>query len=66
VVEAVGTVLAMQGGFVPPTLHADEVDPACDLDVVHGTARDLAGEHVLVNAFGFGGNNASVLLRAAH
>jgi 3-oxoacyl-[acyl-carrier-protein] synthase II len=65
VVEAVGTVLAMQGGFVPPTLRVDDVDPACDLDVVCAM-RPSPGENVLLNAFGFGGNNASVLLRAAH
>lgn len=65
VVEAVGTVLAMQGGFVPPTLHVEEVDPDCDLDVVCAP-RASAGETVLLNAFGFGGNNASVLLRAVH
>jgi 3-oxoacyl-[acyl-carrier-protein] synthase II len=65
-VEAVGTLLAMQDGFVPPTLRVEEVDPECDLDVVRGAARPCAGETVLMNAFGFGGNNASVLLRAAH
>lgn len=65
-VEAVGALLAMQGGFVPPTLRFEQQDDPGDLDVVHGAARACAAESVLVNAFGFGGNNASVLLRAAH
>jgi 3-oxoacyl-[acyl-carrier-protein] synthase II len=65
-VEAVGALLAMEGGFVPPTLRVEQIDPECDLDVVCGAARASAGRTVLVNAFGFGGNNASVLLRAAH
>jgi 3-oxoacyl-[acyl-carrier-protein] synthase II len=64
-VEAVGVLLAMQGGFVPPTLRFEQPDSACDLDVVQGAARTNASEAVLVNAFGFGGNNASVLLRRA-
>jgi len=65
-VETVGTLLAMQGGFVPPTLRVEQLDPECDLDVVRGIARAWEAETVLVNAFGFGGNNASVLLRAGH
>lgn len=64
-VEAVATVLALEGGFVPATLHVDEPDPACDLDVVRGAARPLRARHVLANAFGFGGNNAAVLFRSA-
>jgi 3-oxoacyl-[acyl-carrier-protein] synthase II len=65
-VETVGTVLAMDAGFVPPTLRFEHADPACDLEVVHGAARACRAGAVLVNAFGFGGNNASVLLRSAH
>ncbi|MEO8378356.1 MAG: beta-ketoacyl-[acyl-carrier-protein] synthase family protein [Acidobacteriota bacterium] len=64
VVEAVGTILSMKGGFVPPTLNVTSVDPACDLDVVAGEARQQAGVNVLANAFGFGGNNASILFRS--
>lgn len=66
VVEAVGTILAMRGGFVPPTLRLDRRDPALDLDVVHGGARDFPSRYVLLNAFGFGGNNASITLAAAN
>ena len=63
VVEAVGTILAMNGSFVPPTLNVRDIDPACNLDVVAGEARPHPGRAVLANAFGFGGNNASLLLR---
>jgi 3-oxoacyl-[acyl-carrier-protein] synthase II len=61
VVEAVATVMAMAGGFVPPTLNIDSVDPECDLDVVRGRSRPLQADAVLANAFGFGGNNAAML-----
>jgi 3-oxoacyl-[acyl-carrier-protein] synthase II len=64
-VEAVAAILALQGGFVPATLHVDEPDPACDLDLVRGASRPLRARHVLANAFGFGGNNAAVLFRSA-
>jgi 3-oxoacyl-[acyl-carrier-protein] synthase II len=62
VVEAVGTILSMQAGIIPPTLNVRDVDPACDLDVVVSEARAHRGEFVMVNAFGFGGNNAVVIL----
>lgn len=65
-VETVAAVLALEAGFVPPTLRFEQPDPECDLDVVHGAARSCRARAVLVNAFGFGGNNASVLLRSAH
>ena len=64
-VEAVATVLALDGGFVPATLNVDEPDPACGLDVVREGARALPARTVLANAFGFGGNNAAILLRSA-
>lgn len=64
VVEAIGTILSMNGGFIPPTLNVTKVDPACgDLDVVYGESREQRGATVLANAFGFGGNNASILFR---
>jgi 3-oxoacyl-[acyl-carrier-protein] synthase II len=64
-VEAVAAILALQGGFVPATLHVERPDPACDLDLVRGASRPLRARHVLANAFGFGGNNAAVLFRSA-
>lgn len=66
VVEAVGTILSMNGGFVPPTLNVTNVDPACDLDIVSGQSRPHRGATVLANAFGFGGNNASILFRTVN
>jgi 3-oxoacyl-[acyl-carrier-protein] synthase II len=64
-VEAVAAVLALEAGFVPPTLHVEQPDPACGLDLVLGQARPLHARTVLANAFGFGGNNAAVLFRSA-
>jgi 3-oxoacyl-[acyl-carrier-protein] synthase II len=66
VVEAVGTILSMNEHFVPPTLNVRDVDPACKLDIVIGESRPHRGRTVLANAFGFGGNNASILFRTAN
>ena len=52
--------------MVPPTLHREHPDPACDLDVVphHGRATKL--NYVMSNSFGFGGINACVILGKLH
>lgn len=62
-VEAAAAILALEGGFLPPTLHLENPDPECDLDYVPGTSRRQRVEAVLANAFGFGGNNASMVFR---
>jgi 3-oxoacyl-[acyl-carrier-protein] synthase II len=63
-VAAVATIKALQNGIVPPTLNLDHPDPAAgDLDLTPGKARRRDLDVALVNAFGFGGQNAAVLLR---
>ncbi len=62
-VEAVAAVLCMEAGMVHPTINLDEPDPACDLDYVPHTARPHQQRYVLSNSFGFGGQNAAILLR---
>src|SRR5471030_69323 len=64
-VEAVFTVLAIVDRKAPPTINYDEPDPDCDLDYVPNEARDLPDLRVAVsNSFGFGGHNASLVVRA--
>lgn len=57
-VEAVLSIMAMQDNFVPPTLNLNTPDPECDLDYVPHEGRPVEINHVLSNAFGFGGHNA--------
>lgn len=64
-VEAVLTILAMQGGFLPPSLNYQEFDPECDLNVIAGVAAPRSFRRALSNGFGFGGQNACVVLEAA-
>ena len=53
----------MAGGWVHPTINLEEPDPACDLDYVPGQARMHDQEYVLSNSFGFGGQNAALVIR---
>ena len=62
-VEAVFTALALRDGFVPATIHYEVPDPQCDLDVVPNKGRAAALRCALSNSLGFGGHNASLLLK---
>ena len=55
--QLIGTVLALQHQFIPPTLHLTHPDPQCDLDYVTGLGRSKTLQRALVNSFGFGGKN---------
>jgi 3-oxoacyl-[acyl-carrier-protein] synthase II len=62
-VEAVISVLALHHGYIPPTINVDNQDPQCDLDVVPNVARKADLRVVMSNSFGFGGHNASIVLK---
>ncbi|MEN0101938.1 MAG: beta-ketoacyl-[acyl-carrier-protein] synthase family protein [Curtobacterium sp.] len=64
-VETILTIRALETGIVPPTLNLERLDPEIDLDVVSGVARQAPMRAALNNSFGFGGQNASLLLTAA-
>jgi 3-oxoacyl-(acyl-carrier-protein) synthase len=64
--EAAVCVQALQTGIIPPTINLQTPDPACDLDYVPGNARRVEMEVALSNSFGFGGHNATLLLRKVH
>ena len=58
--------LKNEQGFSTRAIHAGyEPDAACDLDYVPRAGRPLRAEHVLSNSFGFGGINASLVMRRA-
>jgi 3-oxoacyl-[acyl-carrier-protein] synthase II len=61
---AVGA-LAIRHGTIPPSINYDTPDPDCPLDIVHGAPRQAALRAAIVNAFGFGGQNAVVVLQDA-
>ncbi len=63
-VEAVFSLMTMQTGILPPTINYDMPDPDIPLDVVPNVKRDAAVTAVLSNSFGFGGQNACLVLAA--
>ncbi|MVU83401.1 beta-ketoacyl-ACP synthase [Nocardia sp. ET3-3] len=58
--ESILTVLSIRDGIVPPTLNLENQDPAIDLDVVHGAARQQDIQYAINNSFGFGGHNVAL------
>jgi 3-oxoacyl-[acyl-carrier-protein] synthase II len=62
-IELIASVMAIVDGVVPPTINVDEQDPECDLDVVPNVAREVKIDVALSNSFGFGGHNASLLVK---
>jgi 3-oxoacyl-[acyl-carrier-protein] synthase II len=61
-VEAVFSLMTMREGVLPPTINYDHPDPAIDLDVVPNVKRDADVKAVLSNSFGFGGQNACLVM----
>jgi 3-oxoacyl-[acyl-carrier-protein] synthase II len=62
-IEAAICALALDRRWLPPTVNLASPDPACDLDFVTGSGRDAEPETILSNSFGFGGINASLVMR---
>jgi 3-oxoacyl-[acyl-carrier-protein] synthase II len=61
--EVIFSLLAIRDGIIPPTINYDVPDPECDLDYVPNVARRQTLTVVMSNAFGFGGTNATLVLR---
>ncbi len=61
--EAAASVMALQEGVLPPTINLDHQDPECDLDYVPNKARRADLSVAMSNSFGFGGHNATLLIR---
>ncbi|RXZ76992.1 beta-ketoacyl-[acyl-carrier-protein] synthase II [Paenibacillaceae bacterium] len=62
-VEAVIVGLTLQNGIIPPTINLDNQDPECDLDYVPNTPRKADVKVAMSNSFGFGGHNATIIMR---
>jgi len=62
-IEAIISVLAIRDNIIPPTMNYENEDPECDLDYVPNEAREVDNlKNVLSNSFGFGGQNACLVL----
>lgn len=62
-VEAIFCAKAIEEQIVPPTIHYQEKDEECDLDIVPNEVRKVPVNVVMSNSLGFGGHNASIILK---
>jgi 3-oxoacyl-[acyl-carrier-protein] synthase II len=62
-VELIACIKAIESGIVPPTINYEKPDPECDLDCVPNKARELKVNAALNNSFGFGGHNATTVVK---
>jgi 3-oxoacyl-[acyl-carrier-protein] synthase II len=62
-VEAMFITLAVNRGVLPPTINYEREDPECDLDYIPNEAREADVPVAVSNSFGFGGHNASIVVR---
>ncbi len=62
-VEAIATAMTLKEGIIPPTINYENPDPECDLDYVPNEKRVKDVKVAISNSFGFGGHNASLVLK---
>ena len=62
-VEAIFSILAVDRGVLPPTINYEEPDPTCDLDYIPNESREADVRTAVSNSFGFGGHNATIVVR---
>jgi len=62
-VEALISALTIKHGMIPPTINLDNPDPECDLDYVPNVPRQADVKVAMSNSFGFGGHNATIILK---
>ena len=62
-VEGIALALALQNGVIPPTINYENKDEQCDLDYVPNQARNQDIKVGLSNSLGFGGHNATIVMR---
>ncbi|BAE84446.1 beta-ketoacyl-ACP synthase II [Desulfitobacterium hafniense] len=62
-IEAIACALTIKNSMIPPTINYGEPDPECDLDYVPNEARQKEVQVALSNTFGFGGHNATIVLK---
>jgi 3-oxoacyl-[acyl-carrier-protein] synthase II len=61
--EAIACALAIDTGWIPPTINYRQPDPECDLDYVPNQARQSPTRVAVSNSFGFGGQNAVLVFK---
>ena len=61
--EAIACVKSIEDGILHPTINQEDSDPECDLDYIPNTARESKIDIAISNSFGFGGQNACLVIK---
>jgi 3-oxoacyl-[acyl-carrier-protein] synthase II len=64
VVESIACILAIQNSLIPPTINLENPEDECDLDFTALTAKERKVRVAVNNSFGFGGHNATLIIKA--
>ncbi|GAB6088272.1 beta-ketoacyl-ACP synthase II [Alkaliphilus crotonatoxidans] len=62
-IEAIACIKAIEQGIIPPTINLNDPDPQCDLDYVPNQPKKRAVNYALSNSLGFGGHNATIIMK---
>ncbi len=62
-IEAIACIMAINDSFIPPTINYTTPDPECDLDYVPNKGRERNVRYTLSNSLGFGGHNATIIMK---
>ena len=62
-IEAIITMMAIRDSFLPPTIHLEDPDEGCDIDLVPNVGREKELTYALSNSLGFGGHNGAIVLK---
>ncbi|HIJ64542.1 MAG TPA: beta-ketoacyl-[acyl-carrier-protein] synthase II, partial [Candidatus Hydrogenedentes bacterium] len=62
-VEAIACLLTIRDGMIHPSINYETPDPDCQVNIVANTAREARVRTAMSNSLGFGGHNASLVLR---
>jgi len=62
-IEAIACLLAIRDGVLPPSINYDTPDPECPLNLVANEARETRVAFAMSNSLGFGGHNASIIVK---
>ena len=62
-IELGASLIAMKNSIIPPTINYSVKDEECDLDYVPNAARENKLNSILSNSFGFGGQNACLIIK---
>ena len=62
-IETISCILSIKNSYIPPTINYSNPDPECDLNYTPNKSIDTSVDYAMSNTFGFGGHNATIILK---